>query len=376
LYGVADSALYYNHVSRQAQAGTPGASGTQIGMTSGGQSGSRFGIKGVEALSHGRRVGFVFEGGINITNGTMTQGGLGFGRQTTLWIQDPELGKLELGRRSNVAHTYMGVIDPLALAGSQSTMGTSFGSANSVRYNNLLVYETANIAGFQASIGYSFNTGTTAIYQSAPFQNPQPATTYYDSSNNQRALTAGFIYGSGPLTVIASYDQVYAAGLLQNVAGTQTVPNNAQSSPKAWILGMTYDFTVIKLAAAYGQTIGGAFFGQTPGPSSQTTMPLTTATLSANMLYEQALRTEQMLIGATLQLASRQQLAFSWQRMRPVTSAAASPATATQSVLSAMYTYDFSQRTNGYIWASYGNNFQMVNTARSSVIGFGVRHRF
>jgi len=306
----------------------------------------------------------------------MSQGGLGFGRQSTLWFDDPVAGKLEMGRRANVAFNYMGVIDPLALAGSQSTMGTSFGSANAVRYNNLIVYETPVVSGAQASIGYSFNTGASAIYLNGPFSGIQPATQYFSTADNQRALTAGIRYSAGPFAMVATYDQAYGAGKVQNAAGTVQVSNTSKGSPKAWILGATYDLKLIKLAGAYGQTIGGAFYGQTPGPGTQYAMPLVTVTRGAGILFDQALRTEQYLLGATVPLSEVDRIALSWQAMRPVTESTHSPPSGTQNVVSVMYTYDLSRRTNLYVWGSYGENFQMVKTARSSVVGMGVRHLF
>ncbi len=376
LYGVADVGLYYSNVSQPAQGATPARQGTQIGISSGGQSGSRFGLKGVEPLSSGRDVGFVLEGGINLAQGTMAQGGLGFGRQATLWLSDRQLGKLEMGRRANVAFTYMTAIDPLGLAGSQATMGASFGSANSVRYNNLVVYQTPTYRGFQASIGYSFNTGATAVYANGPFQSQQPATSFFGSGENLRALTSGLRYQSGPLLVMATYDQAYGASTVQNPAGTVITGNTNKGSPKAWILGATYDLKVVKLAAAFGQTIGGAFFGQGAGAGQSVAMPLATATRGAGMLFDQGLQTQQYLIGGTIPFGERARLALSWQFMRPVTGSVSADPSATQSIASAMYTYDLSRRTNIYIWGSYGNNFQTIQTARTTALGMGVRHLF
>lgn len=376
LYGVADVGLYYSSVSQSAQGQNPGVQGTQVGISSGGQSGSRFGFKGVEPLANGREVGFVLEGGINLAQGTMAQGGLGFGRQATLWLSDRQLGKLEMGRRANVAFSYFTAIDPLSLAGSQATMGASFGSANAVRYNNLVVYQTPVYQGFQASIGYSFNTGATAVYANGPLQNQQPATSFYESSENLRALTSGLQYRAGPLLVMATYDQAYGASTVQNPNGTVFANNSNKGSPKAWILGATYDLEVVKLAVAYGQTLGGAFYGQSAGAGQSVGMPLVTATRGAGMLFDQGLRTQQFLLGATIPFSERARIALSWQFMQPVTGSVTPQPSATQNIASAMYTYDLSRRTNLYIWGSYASNFQTIKSARSTAVGIGVRHLF
>jgi hypothetical protein len=48
----------------------------------------------------------------------------------------------------------------------------------------------------------------------------------------------------------------------------------------------------------------------------------------------------------------------------------------TQQILSAALTQQLSARTNLYTYASYSQNFAMINTAESFVIGVGIRHQF
>jgi predicted porin len=49
---------------------------------------------------------------------------------------------------------------------------------------------------------------------------------------------------------------------------------------------------------------------------------------------------------------------------------------ATQSIVGLAYTYDLSKSTNLYVWGSASNNFQMISTAKSQVVGAGIRHLF
>ena len=137
LYGVIDLGLYYNTVSRHANSLEPAVNETLTGMTSGVQTGSRWGIKTTEQISSEWSVNVSLEAGVNAQDGTISQGGLGFGRQSTLSLSNRQFGSLTFGRRSAMAHTYLAVIDPFAVSGSQAGMGASFGSANGVRPNNL-----------------------------------------------------------------------------------------------------------------------------------------------------------------------------------------------------------------------------------------------
>ena len=56
-------------------------------MKSGQNSGSRFGLKGVEDLGNGLKVGFVLENGFTADDGVMDNGNRLFGRESPLFIQ-------------------------------------------------------------------------------------------------------------------------------------------------------------------------------------------------------------------------------------------------------------------------------------------------
>lgn len=374
MYGIVDLSLYYNNVSRQAGAVGGAVNESQSGMASGVLSGSRWGIKGTEGLSNGWSVGFVLEGGINAQNGTLGQGGLGFGRQSTIGIYDRQLGSLEFGRRANFAYNYMVPIDPFTISGSQAGMGASFGSANGVRPNNLILYQTAVIDGWQAGIGYSFNTGFSAVYTNGQSAVSQSGTQFFGTNANMRMLTAGLRYNRGPLALVATYDAVYGAGKVVNSAGVQS-DNTNNAIPKAWLVAGSYDFKIAKLSAAVGQTVDGVFFGQTAGAGGYST-PLSTFSDGSNILFAQGLRSFQYALGAVVPAGMRGKILLSWQGLTPSGSLRASNELATQMIYSAAYVYSLSKQTDLYIWGSYGNNYQTFSTAKSSVIGTGIRHMF
>ena len=103
LYGIIDIGLQYDHVRQEAfSGGLPQGLINQsfLGVANGVQSGSRFGFRGNENLGGGLGVNFVLEGGFNPADGTSSQGGRLFGRQSTLGMTLRDVGRLDLDVRS------------------------------------------------------------------------------------------------------------------------------------------------------------------------------------------------------------------------------------------------------------------------------------
>jgi predicted porin len=72
---------------------------TRVGrVQSGGKDGSRLGFRGTEDLGGGLRAFFTLEMGINADDGSLAQGGLGFGRQSYVGLAD-NWGEISLGRQ-------------------------------------------------------------------------------------------------------------------------------------------------------------------------------------------------------------------------------------------------------------------------------------
>jgi len=374
LYGIVDLSFYYNVVSRSANALGGAVNASQAGITSGVLSGSRWGIKGTDTIADGWSSGFVLESGINAQEGTLGQGGLGFGRQATVSLMSRELGTLEMGRKGTFSYLYMVPIDPFSLSGSQAGAGSSFGSANGLRFNNLITYETPTIQGFQAGIGYSFNTGLSAIYADGPTLQEQAATNRFGRKGNMRGFTAALRYNNGPLSLLLTYDAVYGANEVID-KNDKTVPNNVKAVPKAWILGGSYDFKLLKLAAAIGQTKSGLFLGQSAGAGGYQS-PLETSSADANVIFSGGTRVTSYLLSATIPVRGTDKLLLSWQGMLPRGILEDASQLSNQLILSAAYIHQLSKRTDLYLWGSYGNNYQSFSTAKSSVIGTGIRHLF
>lgn len=367
LYGIVDLGLQWQKIDLRDAKSNELAS-QRIGVASGVQSGSRWGLRGQESLGADLRAVFVLENGFDASNGTASQGGRLFGRQSTVGLQSDRLGQLDLGRQTNLATKYFLAIDPFGQSFGQANMGASFGSTNTVRYSNMVLYQTPSINGFRAGAGYSFDIQASQLYADNPgLLNAKNESTDFPSMNNPRAVTLGATYASGPWLVSASYDQV-----MGNVSIAGGAP---PSIPRAWVVGGLYDFKVVKLSAAYGQGSGGAFFGQVPGTSGVGGTGKFTVTGGSDVLFEQNFRNRAYLLGATMPVGGSGALFGSWQVMQPV-GEFSGEVTANQQIFSLGYSHSLSARTDLYTYASYAKNYAMVRDTSSSMAGMGLRHRF
>jgi predicted porin len=375
LYGVVDTGLSYVLVSKDAIAGQKGVGTSDLDLDTGVQSGSRWGLTGTHAIAHGWSLSFVLEGGLSSITGKTGQGDRPFGRQSTLGLSNEHFGQLLVGRQSTISTNYFSTIDPFGESFGQANMGASFGTVNTVRYDNLLQYQSNPWHGLTFGVGYSFNTGASARYGSPQDSPLVPQTHYFGTSANMRALTAGAQFTQDAFNVVVAYDRVFPAGLVPD--GSDGVSSNPSGvSPSAWIVGATYDFNVVEIAAAFGRTSDGAASGNGPGNGWMVSdLPMVTG--GAAVLFDEGFDSQSAMIGFTVPMGGiGNELMVSWQMQQPLGRIAAEPLFATQNIVGAAYTYGLSSQVNLYFWGSYGNNFQMSNTAKSSVVGAGLRYLF
>jgi len=358
LYGILDAGI-----QGSSQSLSNGYSSSNVGLASGVQQGSRFGIKGSEDLGSGLRATFTVEGGFNLGSGASQQNGTMFGRQSWVGVESDSLGYARLGKQYNFATDYVGAIDPFLLGFGQANMGTAFGAANTTRYNNMVKYQTPTWNGLTAGIGYSFANGLASLYTDPNNFGYTPANAYnYATANNARTLTAGIKYVTGPLTVVGSYDVMYGP---ENVVGSNA------ANPSQWIVGGAYDFSIAKVAVAYGQARNGWINGQA---SVDPTFTANTYNSGAGgVLYSPSFGANSYLLGATVPVTGTQKLFASYQYATPLASMAAA---ANLSIYSVGYQYDFSKRTNLYGYASQAQNYAFLDGAKSTVYGLGIRHQF
>ncbi|KAG1530507.1 hypothetical protein G6F50_017270 [Rhizopus delemar] len=77
-------------------------------------------------------------------------------------------------------------------------MGTTFGSANTMRLDNMVLYQTPSLSGFKAGVGYSFSADDSVS---------DTTQTGFATGDNNRVLTAGVQYVNGLLNLAVAYDR-------------------------------------------------------------------------------------------------------------------------------------------------------------------------
>ncbi len=143
LYGIGDINLEFRNDAAN------GGTDSSIGMSSGGQSGSRWGVKGAEDLGGGLQAIFQFESAIGADDGT---GNDQFTRQSRVGLKGG-FGELRFGRQytpifwSSIGYDFTGF-------GLQNNHVAIAGSA--VRWSNSVEYRN-NFGPIRVILGYSFD---------------------------------------------------------------------------------------------------------------------------------------------------------------------------------------------------------------------------
>jgi len=353
LYGVLDGGLRYQQVSRENLEGT-----NNFGLAYGQQSGNRWGMKGVESLGNGNNAIFMIESGFDLGNGTSQQGGRLFGRQSWAGLENKAWGQVRVGRMLNLTTDYLvNAVDPFGAGFGQLNMGHAFTSGNTVRMDNTLMYKTPNMSGFEAGVGYSFATGLTS----------NGGTTGYGfaSSNNTRELTVGAKYANGPIYAAASFEKAYAA---ESTAQSGNSVNN-------WNLAGSYDFKVVKLAVGYGQTRDGFWAGSGAGGTGASLATAPNGTTNG-LVFAPGVGYNSYIVGATVPVNAVSRVLLSWTMITPNTNMQDAYNASNQSSYNLGYTYDFTKRTNIYAYVGQSVNYATIDTAKSTVVGLGMRHNF
>lgn len=352
LYGVVDLGLAYQRNKAGASPDVfknPNTIYSQFGLASGQESSSRWGLKGVEDLGNGLKANFVYESGIDATNGTAS----GFTRQSTLGLTQNGVGSLDLGRRLSPGSIAFVGIDPMNYSYGQASLDSSMGATN-IRISNMVVLATDDFSGFKLSAGYSFDTGLKAI-------NSPVKPGAFGTSNKFRAVSVAARYSSGPFLVAALFD-------------TYLSPSGEQSSSvKQWNIGGVYDFKVVKVHAAFGQNIDGRVSGSNTLGNVETTGGDTNT--RGAILFAPGARTNQWMVGLSAPIGAQGRLFGSVQQMRPGGNFTQGARTS-QTTSSVGYSYQFSKRTDAYIYYSYMNAPDMHAGGNAQTLGTGIRHVF
>ncbi len=199
------------------------------GMTSGGNSTSRLGFRGVEDLGNGLKAQFWLEGGLNVDAGDGKSGGaegtgFEFKRRSTVSLMG-NFGEVRLGRSTTAAYDATSRYDVFGTVG----VGQSQQFNDVIRVSNMISYYSNDFSGFKFGLNYGF--GEVA-----------------GDTSGKSYVGAGLTYDNGPLSLGLGYDRLNDRSTRFDL--DTTVPATTVDMTR-WSLGGSYNFGVAKLAAAY-----------------------------------------------------------------------------------------------------------------------------
>jgi len=370
MYGIVDTGVSVGSVRQTASPTSEALSASSVSMNAGVlMGGSRWGLKGTEALEDQWQVGFVLERGVNSTDGQLEQGGRGFGRQATLSLERLDQLKLDFGLQMNLASRYFLAFDPFHGGTSQLALGTSFGNANVIRYSNLVQLQVTPTRTLKLGLSYSFDAQLPAAFASSGggLVAQVPGSPGFGKTEKLRVLSAGLLYQDSGLTLAAGYDKA--------LAPTGAPTGLSYKGPSAWLTGAKYDFKLFAVSAIVGQSFDGSFDGQLPGPAWANS-GLASTTPNAAIRFQDGYDSASIFLGVSVPIRGNWTLFGSWQLMQPRGVLAASSDTAAQQVLSLSVLNQLSQRLTFYTYLSGATNYAMIKTAKSQVLGAGLAYTF
>jgi len=181
LYGIVDTGMLYN-------SNVKGSSEFAMSQATS----SRWGLKGAEDLGGGLQSVFDLENGFTTATGTLSQGGLEFGRKAFVGLSSSSWGTVTLGRQYSVSNDFTA---SFASGGDWAASGLGYGTRasdvdnvdTSNRIENSLKYESAVFNGLQFGAMYSFGGQAGNVTKS-------------------EVIDAGVSYSNGPFKFGVGYD--------------------------------------------------------------------------------------------------------------------------------------------------------------------------
>ena len=237
LYGKVDLGLHYQGVKAEID-GLKDIKTNNWDVKSGGNSASRWGIKGSEQISEGLTVGFKLEDGIKADNGTT---GDMFDREASLYVAT-DFGTLYMGRMGALDSTTgsVGMIDGFAVTTGNSDVIGSYDIAMQAhsRLNNSIAYVSPEFAGVKvhAMVSLGDDSGEVTIDGEKIKLNKE------GSSNVDRYYGLGAKGQWGALGAVAIVSQVDKGHDI--LATTNFQPDDVMN----YTAGVNYDFGFAKMA--------------------------------------------------------------------------------------------------------------------------------
>lgn len=218
-----------------------------FGLNSGQNSGSRFGLKGVEDLGNGYKVGFVLENGFKADDGALETGGRLFHRESLLFVQSA-WGELSFGRTGGLD---AGTGRYNLMGSGASAIGTGWDKVGDSRValmgtgdrmDNTITYKSPDFAGFNVYAQASLKKDNVTDLDNKGVEGSSDADRYY-------AVAA--TYGVGALKTGLVYSQTDYSRVTVN---TETGSDDTSHVISAFA---NYDFGMVKPMVAVQYWDGG-----------------------------------------------------------------------------------------------------------------------
>lgn len=218
-----------------------------FGLNSGQNSGSHFGLKGVEDLGNGYKVGFVLENGFKADDGALETGGRLFHRESLLFVQSA-WGELSFGRTGGLD---AGTGRYNLMGSGASAIGTGWDKVGDSRValmgtgdrmDNTITYKSPDFAGFNVYAQASLKKDNVTDLDNKGVEGSSDADRYY-------AVAA--TYGVGALKTGLVYSQTDYSRVTVN---TKTGSDDTSHVISAFA---NYDFGMVKPMVAVQYWDGG-----------------------------------------------------------------------------------------------------------------------
>jgi predicted porin len=233
LYGIGDGNFRVDHTSI----------GTLKSIGSGGESGTRWGIRGTEDLGGGLKAVCTFEQGFDLGDNSTPQGAVTgttpnspvngvagssrlFSRTAQVGLSSDKAGDILFGRAYTPFYVAWTAIDPMA--GGDVGGAQNFAVGNTTRFDNAVYYNTPKIYGFQAQAAYRLGESTT----------DNPATGSVKDGGNAGNIAVSYAFG--PVLAEASFMSIKNA-----------LDNNTQRTEFG---GVAYDLGFLKIDGMFFNT--------------------------------------------------------------------------------------------------------------------------
>ena len=272
LYGKVDLGLQYVNSNSDQIVGndnvgydTENIKSDKMAVKSGGNSGSRWGMKGSEQISEGLTVGFQLEGGFNADDGKHAQNGGVFSRESRLYVQT-DFGELAFGRMGGL-ESGAGSYDIISKGFAMSTgWGDSIGKTSNIflgqsdRFDNMITYKSPTFAGV-------------TVYAQASLQKTSNTKEVEGSSDTDRYYALGATGNWGALSSALTFSTtdysrtwVNAVDAETGVADKEAAKAEGREDMSKVVTGyVAYDFGMVKpmLSAQYFDDIKGVSWDMT-----------------------------------------------------------------------------------------------------------------